>query len=80
MGCRILYDKDAEYAALYCSTTERAFGPIFHDEGEGADAEAEGFMKWLKRDPRLLTESELSAAYSTWLVAREEFMNATEEV
>lgn len=78
MGCRILYDKDSEYAALYCSTTERAFGPIFHDEGEGADAEAEAFMKWLRTDPRRLDEAALHDKYSEWLVAREGFMNGKE--
>ncbi len=70
MGCRILYDQDSEQAALYCSTTERAFGPIFHDEGEGADAEAQAFLKWLKGDARRYTETELNQKHSEWLVAR----------
>jgi hypothetical protein len=72
MGCRILYDSESDYAALYCSTTMVAFGPIFHDEGEGADAEAEAFMKWLVRDPRTLSDGELQAAYSEWLGVRED--------
>lgn len=73
MGCRILYDKDADMAALYCSTTDVAFGPIFYDEGEGADAEAELFLKWLRVDPRSFSDGELQSKYSEWVVAREAY-------
>ena len=79
MGCRILYDKDNERAAFFCSTTEQAFGPIFHDEGGGADAEAEAFARWVQGDPRRFTESELQGKYGEWLDAREAFLAAERE-
>jgi len=51
MGCRIIHDRDQNYAVLYCSTTMRTFdGPIFSDSEDHAhDAEerAEAFCRWL---------------------------------
>jgi len=53
MGCRILYDRNSGRAALYCSTTEFAFGPVFvdggRDQGDRDGAErAEAFLRWLQ--------------------------------
>lgn len=48
MGCRILYDSEQNYAALYCSTTDVAFGPLFPSwDGRDADERAESFLRWL---------------------------------
>lgn len=61
MGCRILEGDDG--AALYCSTSMVAFGPIF-DDGEAAEA----FLKWLDGvDPRGFSDQELMTKYSSWL-------------
>lgn len=79
MGCRILSDRADENAALYCSTTGVAFGPIFSDEGDGAEAEAELFCKWVEVDPRRLTDSALQAKYSEWLGVREAFKKRLQE-
>ena len=75
MGVRILYDDgrrrnySGSQAALYCSTSDVAFGPVF-TEGYDRDADerAEAFLRWLQTDPRRLTDSELQTKYSEWLV------------
>ncbi len=68
MGVRILYDSAADQACLMCSTTDVAFGPVFSDGDEWqADERAEAFCRWLKHDARMLRESELQTAYSSWL-------------
>lgn len=41
MSVRILVNRDDDQAALYCSTTEWAFGPLF-----GSEQEAEAFLGW----------------------------------
>ena len=60
MSTHILSDKDGQ-SCLYCSTTEWAFGPIFHT-GE----DAEDFLKWLGTDPRHLTDGELEDKVAEW--------------
>jgi hypothetical protein len=77
MGVRIL--EGGAGAAMYCSTTDWAFGPVFsdsdtHDAGERIEA----FLRWLKSEPRRLTDAELEAKYSEWL-AQEDAQFATEE-
>jgi hypothetical protein len=47
MGCRILESRDGRMAALYCSTSDVAFGPLF----ESAE-EAHHFCTWLKSHGR----------------------------
>jgi hypothetical protein len=48
MGCRILHDGDQGLAALYCSTTDVSFGPIFFKtDDHDADEQAESFLRWL---------------------------------
>ncbi|HZO51192.1 MAG TPA: hypothetical protein VFB63_00680 [Bryobacteraceae bacterium] len=80
MGVRILYDAEGDLAALYCSTTDVAFGPVFYDGDEhNAGERAEAFTRWLKRDARTLTDSELQRAYSEWL-AQESAQWAAEDV
>lgn len=65
MGCRIFVGhecgSDREQAYLWCSTTERCFGPAFESE-EDADA----FLEWCERDPRRYTEAELERQISVW--------------
>ena len=69
MGVRILSDHYYSLAALYCSTTEQAFGPLFHEEdGHDATERAEAFLEWLtpRGDARRLTDADLRAAHSEW--------------
>jgi hypothetical protein len=70
MGVRIMYDPQHEQAALYCSTTDWAFGPVVgeHRDFDKDPAERlEAFCRWLVVDARSLTDSELAARYSAWL-------------
>jgi hypothetical protein len=68
MGCRIMHDREQNIAALYCSTTDTAFGPLFNDgEHWEADERAEAFLRWLRIDPRKFDESHLQERYSAWL-------------
>jgi hypothetical protein len=67
MGCRIMHDRELNVAALYCSTTDVAFGPLFEESDKWeADERAEAFCRWLVTDPRILSESDLMARYSEW--------------
>lgn len=58
MGVHILHDTKAEIAALYCSTSGVAFGPLFHDGDDSAgryhdaDERAEAFLRWLGKTDR----------------------------
>ena len=47
MGCKILSEGGAGPAALYDSVTMVAFGPVMPNA-----TWAEGFLRWLGRDPR----------------------------
>ena len=55
MGVRILSDRDGKMAALYCSTSDVAFGPVFYDgdapEYKDADERAAAFLRWLEITP-----------------------------
>ena len=66
MGVRVLHNDDM--AALYCSTTDIAFGPVFYDDhGHDADERALAFLRWLApRDARLFTDPQLIDLYSQW--------------
>ena len=71
MGVRILMDTSypgGSIACLYCSTSGWAFGPIFEgDDEHDGDDRAEAFCRWLGgREPRLLSDSELSALHGQW--------------
>jgi hypothetical protein len=75
MGVRILYDdgRRSEYsgsqAALYCSTTGIAFGPVFSDDHQrDADERVEAFLRFIKAaDPRSYSHAEIMAKYSEFL-------------
>jgi len=47
MGCRLIEDRELELVCMYCSTTMRAFGPVF-DSVEAA----EDFIDFMPDDPR----------------------------
>ncbi len=48
MGVRIVHDRDQGLAALFCSTSDFAFGPVFSRTREhDADERAEAFLQWL---------------------------------
>lgn len=84
MGVRILYDdgrrrdSSGSQAALYCSTSDVAFGPVF-SEGHNRDADerAEAFLKFLKADARSYSDRELLDKYSEFL-SQEEAIYAAE--
>jgi hypothetical protein len=78
MGVRIVHDGDN--AALYCSTTEWAFGPLFSsDDNHDAEERAQAFCRWLGgREPRRMSDQELAHAYGEWL-AQEVTQWANEE-
>ncbi len=57
MGVRILHDSEQGYAALYCSTSDVAFGPIFNEgdasfDYKAADERAQAFLKWCDVAPK----------------------------
>lgn len=67
MGLRILHDASGGSAALYCSTTDWAFGPVFHEtEDAMASEHAECFVQWLPQDARRYTDMELERKYADW--------------
>lgn len=69
-------------AAMYCSTTDWAFGPVFSDTDEHDAAERiEAFLRWLGkgRDPRSYTDSELESKYSEWRAQEEAQWKAEED-
>lgn len=91
MGIRILHDARADEAALCCSTSCWAFGPVFSSNGyRSAQERAEAFMRWFdahpmdrawlfgRKDIRQLAENEVASVYGVWL-AQEEEQYAREE-
>jgi hypothetical protein len=72
MGVRIIHG--AREAALYCSTSDWAFGPVFSDSDNYDAAErAESFLRFLgARDARQFTEKALEDLYSQWLGQEDE--------
>jgi hypothetical protein len=74
VGVHILYDDGrrndyrGSMAALYCSTTDVAFGPVFSEDGDkDAGERAEAFLRFLQIDARKFTDEELQTKYSEWL-------------
>lgn len=81
MATRILHTGDYGRAILYCSTTDWAFGPVFDEDDEhDATSRAEAFLEWLKTDPRLLSDAEMSARYTEWLAQEQEQWKQKESV
>ena len=80
MAVHILHDVRSDEAVLYCSTSDWAFGPVFHYENHrSADERAEAFLRWLdgrkpregwafgKFDVRFFGQPELEREYIAWL-------------
>lgn len=44
MAVHVVYDSDLDTAALICTTSEWAFGPVFR--GPDADEQAQEFVDW----------------------------------
>ena len=73
MAVRILYDGDHDMAALYCSTTDVAFGPIFTDEDcHDGEERAEAFLRWLPLDARRYSDFGLLEQYHLWRLQESE--------
>ena len=70
MGVRVLFDGKRDLAALYCSTADWAFGPVFYDDKQGnAGDRADRFLEWLGGhglDARSVSDSDLAKLYATW--------------
>jgi hypothetical protein len=61
MGVRVIDGTRGEcnkYAVIFCSTSMTAFGPVMYDADE-----AYAFLKWLRKDPRLMSEDELAGQH-----------------
>lgn len=72
-GKRINED-DSEGAILYCSSSGRAFGPVFVDAEE-----AQEFIEWLPVDARMLGYEELAEHVSDFRFQRETRANSEHE-
>ena len=87
MGVRILRDEANALAALFCSTSDFAFGPVFHDtDGRPADERAEAFVRYVNAHPennpisglfwkfdiRHLSDEQLERKYTEWLAQEED--------
>lgn len=64
MSVGILKDRDSGQQVLYCNTSDWAFGPVFSD-----DESVEGFLVWLRVDPRSFNDAELTRKVSDWRAA-----------
>lgn len=82
MGVRILHDRKAEMATIYCSTSEWSLGPIFHDNrGLGLEANeiANRFLKWLPSDARVYETVDLERKVSLFLQALPQIIQEEKE-
>ncbi len=80
MGVHTIYDSESGRAAMYCSTAEWAFGPVFRDEDasevpddcEMLDARqlCDLFQEWLCHDARKVDHKNLGKAYGLFMKAR----------
>lgn len=78
MGCRILYDSDAELAAFYCSTSGVAFGPTFssnytlHLDAQEMAGLFREYIVWKGlEDPRCVEVNALTDLYFEFITAIE---------
>lgn len=62
-----IIENEEGYKAMYCSTTGRAFGPVFHP-GESP----EEFIKWLGGDPRNFFDDELRRKFNQWQIEKQD--------
>lgn len=73
MGVRVLYDSEQDMAALYCSVTDQAFGPVVYGEAKSDWSAAElleAFLKWLPLDARRYGADELERFFGTFREAK----------
>jgi hypothetical protein len=71
MSVRILDNGDT--CVFYCSTSEVAFGPLVHENGDhAADERAEAFLRWLPQDARRYDDADLLAKFADWRAQEEE--------
>lgn len=55
-----------EQAAMYCSTSDVAFGPVFHsDHGKDASERIEAFLRWLPQQPAIRAKAMENDFFST---------------
>lgn len=67
MGVHTLIDRKNNQAAMFCSTSDWAFGPVFSDsDTHDAADRVDSFLRFLKIDPRILDETELEQKYGEW--------------
>jgi len=74
MGVRVINDSTEDLAALYCSTSMWAFGPVFHPDGHtDAGAAALCFLDWWDgegfMDPRTVEDIDVEKRQLLWLNA-----------
>jgi hypothetical protein len=82
MGVRVLHDEENAMAAIFCSTSDFAFGPVLHaKDGRPADERAEAFIRYVNAHPesnptsglfgkfdiRHLSDEQLENKYHQWL-------------
>lgn len=65
MSVNILHDTFKQKECFFCTTDDRAFGPIM-DAGEGED-----FVTWLAVDPRSVSDEKLRSLYDEWVRTQE---------
>jgi len=80
MGVRILAGDDM--AAIYCSTSDFAFGPVFH--GDEARDKAHSYLIFIAetdgRDPRTIPDGDLERMLGEWMAAKTDMAgNLTDE-
>lgn len=82
MAVEIIWDQERQVAAMYCTTSDTAFGPVF--TGPAANVEVGEFLDWLReneepvawtiaspqlgdgKDPRDYTADELERIVKHW--------------
>lgn len=80
MEIKILHDD--KKAAMYWSTTDTAFGPVFSESLDGlhsAEERAEAFISYLGKDARIYDDLELEAAYIGFLMDEDHYWAIMEE-
>ena len=86
MAVEIIHDVRRSTAAIYCTTSDWAFGPVF--TGPGCDQDAQDFLAWIARSPdcslmnpfgvdgtdaRDYTDSGLQRMYGRWQQAADKY-------
>ena len=65
MSVRVIYDEKENMAAIYCSTSDVAFGPaIYGDKKMDAERLAWKFIQWLPQDSRQYDQVDLMSRWA----------------